>query len=35
MMLLQRSKCLRCDAVSLGKWFPVFTKDTAAHPKKL
>jgi len=30
MILLQRSKCLRCDAASLGKRFPLF-KRTQKH----
>jgi hypothetical protein len=33
MILLQRSKCLRSDAVSLGKWFPVF-KRTEQHIRR-
>lgn len=33
MIFLQRSKRFRCDAVSLGKWFPVF-KRTQHHIQK-
>ena len=33
MIFLQRSKCLRCDAVSLGKCFPAFTRTQHHIPR--